>query len=107
MFRNFVPHVTRVLLEAFQLKSSSFFGFLHQVSQNQFLFKYVVNMDSEVTNPKYELIWTNSSSDNQFLDISVYDLTHHPEFGLFQISRKIFHLAERKYQYNINFSCRI
>ena len=51
-------------------------------------------MDSEVTNPKYELIWTNSSSDNQFFVRSVFDLTHQPEFDLLQISRKIFHLAK-------------
>ena len=95
---------TCVQIEAFQLKSSR--G-IHHRTWIQFIFKYVVNMDSEVTNPKYELIWTNSSSDNQFLDSSAYDLTHHPEFCIFQISRKLFHLAERKYPYGINFLCRI
>merc|ERR1711942_205778 len=60
-------------------------------------------MDSEVTNPKYEIIWTNSSSDNDFFVCSVYDPTPQPEFGLYHISRKIFHL----HLVYINFSHRI
>ena len=90
----FSSFMTERVTEAFQIKSSSFLGFLHQVSQNQFIFKYVVNMDSEVTNPKYEIIWTNSSSDNNFFVCSVYDPTPQPEFGLYHISRKIFHFAK-------------
>ena len=51
--------------ESFHPKSPIFFLFLHQIFQICFLCKYVVYMDEEVTNTKYELIWTNSLSDIQ------------------------------------------
>ena len=64
-----------VVYGSFHVKSRTFWGFVNHVSQNSFIFIYIVHLIKVITNSNFEFIWIERSCDIHIFVKGVFHFT--------------------------------